>query len=379
MLDLVLAGGELERVAALAAEDIGGTVAVMVPAVGLAVAWPPRGSGLLAQLRRYASQRLNGGPAPVPDGLELALPVVSGGDELGVVALLDAPARPGDAATHVLHMTATATVVALAVDGSVPGGDRRGAGLVADLLDGRAALAEDEILVRARRAGAELADGAVACCAHSGELPDRIEASIREAFPEALVLYRDGRSHALLPGGVEATRSALALAARLAPTIPFALAALEPDPGRLGRALREAALAAAVIDAGAATTLELYGGTYRLLLRLASEHPSEVRRFHAETVGPIVEYDERHGTDILRTLSAYLAHDCNMNATAAAIFAHRHTVAYRLERARELTLLDPLKHADRERLGIGLKAHALLRGSARAQLDSPSKRKETSG
>ena len=32
-----------------------------------------------------------------------------------------------------------------------------------------------------------------------------------------------------------------------------------------------------------------------------------------------------------------------------------------LERTRELTGLDPLRHAAREQLGIGLKAHALLR------------------
>jgi sugar diacid utilization regulator len=49
-----------------------------------------------------------------------------------------------------------------------------------------------------------------------------------------------------------------------------------------------------------------------------------------------------------------------MNATAAAIFAHRHTVAYRLERIHELTGLDPLVCEDRERLGLGLKVHRLL-------------------
>ena len=31
-----------------------------------------------------------------------------------------------------------------------------------------------------------------------------------------------------------------------------------------------------------------------------------------------------------------------MNATARAIYAHRHTVAYRLERVKELTGLDPM-------------------------------------
>ena len=45
-----------------------------------------------------------------------------------------------------------------------------------------------------------------------------------------------------------------------------------------------------------------------------------------------------------------------MNATARAIYAHRHTVAYRLERMKELTGLDPTASEDRERLGLGLKA-----------------------
>ena len=39
---------------------------------------------------------------------------------------------------------------------------------------------------------------------------------------------------------------------------------------------------------------------------------------------------------LLNTLEAYLAHDCNMRATAEAVYAHRHTVAHRLERIKEL-------------------------------------------
>ena len=51
-----------------------------------------------------------------------------------------------------------------------------------------------------------------------------------------------------------------------------------------------------------------------------------------------------------------------MNATAAAMPSHRHTVAYRLERIRELTGLDPLRAEDREQLGIALKARAVVEG-----------------
>ena len=35
-----------------------------------------------------------------------------------------------------------------------------------------------------------------------------------------------------------------------------------------------------------------------------------------------MRYDDQYGTDLVATLEAYLDHDCNMNATAAAIYAH---------------------------------------------------------
>ena len=41
------------------------------------------------------------------------------------------------------------------------------------------------------------------------------------------------------------------------------------------------------------------------------------------------------------TLEAYLEQNCNMNATAAAIYAHRHTVAYRLERVKRADRAGP--------------------------------------
>ena len=375
MLDIVLAGGDLERVVALAAEDTGGTVAVVVPPAGLAVAWPPRDDAAVATLRRYASQRLSGDPAPVPDGLELELPVASGGDELGLVALLDTPGPPPSArrraaAGEILHLTAATTIVALAVDGSAFGDDRLGAGLLAALLDDEVALPEAEILARARRAGSDLSAGAVACCGRHGELPHRLEAALRGAFPGALVLQRGDSSYALLPAGADdrhgtrTTGAALDLARRLGPAVPFAIAPFEPAIERLGAALREAELAAGAVIHGA-TPEDLHSGTYRLLVRLAGEHPHEVERFTAATVGPIVGYDAEHRTDVVATLQAYLDRNCNMNATAAAIYAHRHTVAYRLERVRELTGLDPLDHADREQLCIGLKAHALLEAPRR--------------
>ena len=49
-----------------------------------------------------------------------------------------------------------------------------------------------------------------------------------------------------------------------------------------------------------------------------------------------------------------------MEGTAAALSSHRHTIAYKLDRVRELTELDPLLTEDRERLGLGLKAYRII-------------------
>ncbi len=81
---------------------------------------------------------------------------------------------------------------------------------------------------------------------------------------------------------------------------------------------------------------EIGSGTYRLLFRVLASHPEEVTAFYDDTVAPLVRYDDQYRTDLVGTLESYFDNDCNMNATAANVFAHRHTVAYRLERVKEL-------------------------------------------
>ena len=130
MLDAVLEGGDLEQLAALAAGEAGGTVAIVVPSAGLAVAWPPRDGTALSGLRRYVIQRIAGEPAPVPDGVVHELPVRTGSATAGLVLLLDGPG--GHEAGDVLHLAATSTVVALALDAAPEDRRRAGESLLAE-------------------------------------------------------------------------------------------------------------------------------------------------------------------------------------------------------------------------------------------------------
>jgi sugar diacid utilization regulator len=133
------------------------------------------------------------------------------------------------------------------------------------------------------------------------------------------------------------------------------------DPLDLQRAYNEALLALNVAE-GDSERVELAyeeTGTYQLLLPYMSD-PTELGRFYTETVRPLVAYDEQYETDLLGTLATFLDCDANVNATAARLITHRHTIRYRFERVRELTGLDVSSTDGREKLSMGLKAMRVL-------------------
>jgi DNA-binding PucR family transcriptional regulator len=133
------------------------------------------------------------------------------------------------------------------------------------------------------------------------------------------------------------------------------------DPLDLHRANNEALLAVNVVEGDPERAQLAYEetGTYQLLLPHMSD-PVELGRFYDETVRPLVAYDDQYETDLLGTLSTFLECDANVNATAARLFTHRHTIRYRFERVRELTGLDVSSTDGREKLSLGLKAMRVL-------------------
>jgi sugar diacid utilization regulator len=133
------------------------------------------------------------------------------------------------------------------------------------------------------------------------------------------------------------------------------------DPLDLQRAYNEALLALNVVEGDSERTVLAYEetGTYQLLLPYMSD-PAELKRFYAETVRPLVAYDEQYETDLLGTLATFLDCDANVNATASRLITHRHTIRYRFERVRELTGLDVSSTDGREKLSLGLKAMRVL-------------------
>src|SRR5215218_3694629 len=377
MVDAVLGGDGLARVAQLAADAAGMAVAIVVPRLGAAAA--SRGAPAdVPALRRYVGDRARDRPAPVPAGVIAEVPIASGDETIGSVLMLGDPGAPiAPEATEFLHLAAVASLTEVAVEEAKDAVEQNLRGsFLEELREKATELEAPDVLRRAARLGCDLSRGAVALCAElHTDRPRHVVATIAEDVPGALAQHMEGvsttsqggRVYALLPaiGGEDAAETTLAAAARLATRLQrhgtVGLSSFYADPAELGHAVQEAELVLDVLTvSGEPIAEDINQGTYRLLFRVLASHPEEVRSFYEDTVAPVVRYDDQYRTDLVGTLEAYLEHNCNMNATAAAIHAHRHTVAYRLERVRDLTGLDPMQSEDRERLGLGLKAYRII-------------------
>jgi sugar diacid utilization regulator len=72
-------------------------------------------------------------------------------------------------------------------------------------------------------------------------------------------------------------------------------------------------------------------------------------------LGALIDYDRKHGSNLVGTLAAYLDSDCHLQHAAAALFIHHKTMSYRLARISTLTGLQLDSQEDRFRLHLALK------------------------
>jgi len=362
------------------------------------------GAGL-PEVVRAASRALDASLA-VTDaaGATIAVAARSSADERsllsGAEGVASLPLRVADAVVGSLHMRARTepspvvrrllvTMIASEVE-RVRAPEVASETAAADFLRlalGREPLAREELLARAAELSLDLQDGASVIVARAHpQVPTEegwrararavAERGARAVVGKSLAALseRDGAAGVeillLIPGGEEplAARAAEGVLREMESALSgytFALgrSRIAQDAGELPRAAGEALLAANVAEGsspeGSSLAFE-QTGAYRLLLSAMTENPSELQRFYAETVEPLVAYDEQYETELLGTLETFLEADGNVAGTAQRLFTHRHTIYYRLERIRELTGLDVSSSDGREKLSLGLKAMRVL-------------------
>ncbi len=125
------------------------------------------------------------------------------------------------------------------------------------------------------------------------------------------------------------------------------------------RAFSLAGRCGAVMRALGHTDLGATTGRYALYAMIFdADRVRELDRFLAASVGPLVDYDERRGTDLVGTLSAYYGHRANVAATARALHVHVNTLLKRLDRVSEVLGVDWRTENDLE-LQLGLQLYRL--------------------
>jgi sugar diacid utilization regulator len=368
MVDAVLSGDGMREVAQIAAARAGAPVAIVIPSLGHELVEPGDGAAaVLAVLRPWVDKRLAGEDVEAPGIVVREVPVNSGAEALGAIALLEGGEGLPDAETRgILHLAAMAAVTELALVESRQQLEDEMRGSFLEELRAGSELDGAEVQRRAARMGCDLARGAVILAADPApERAHRLMAAIKADCPDAFVQRLEGRVYAVISAAdrEDARDHVTALAATLARKLrahaAVGISSFYANPGELGRAIKEADLIVDVVGRADVPPESVADGTYRLLLQLLAQDRGHLDDYHEQTIAPIARYDDQYRTELVGTLATYLDHDCNMNATAAALYAHRHTIAYRLERIKELTGLDTARHEHRERLSLGVKIHRL--------------------
>jgi purine catabolism regulator len=314
---------------------------------------------------------------PVKDGLaRLVGVIVAEGQPGGYISLLG-PADSFASDDHVIaERGALAGALELAKERAINGAEtQRRAAFWADLLAG-IGVADGSLARRAREWQLDL-DTALHILMLGSDPPlnglqrerlaQRLEAELLNRRLRGLVVGEGERAIALLPALAEGRGRTLTvnLLAALEGNFPgLRLAAGLSRPATGPKALRRAAE-----EAGTALTLALLSqgdtraveggelGLYRLLLPLRGTEA--LAAFDEETLGPLAEYDRANGTDLLHTLETYFAQRGNLSRTAEALFIHRNSLLYRMERIAAITGLDLEDPEARLRLQVALKARRI--------------------
>ncbi len=132
-------------------------------------------------------------------------------------------------------------------------------------------------------------------------------------------------------------------------------------PGQWLRSLQQARESSRMGAVGMAGPVTYFGdlGLYKLLTTLS--HNPEAARHFRKTIQPLLEHDERRGSELVATLAAFFHCHGNLSQTAARLHIHRNTLAYRLDQIASITRLDLNDPDARFALQLALKLHPILK------------------
>jgi PucR family transcriptional regulator, purine catabolism regulatory protein len=301
-------------------------------------------------------------------GRALALPVgASGthGPQAWLVAVRDGGGL-GDFERLILQQAVTVVALELMRRRTVRDTERRLAGdVLEEVLSG--AVPDHEVETRLRPFGvgnraavllAEVEDAA------GGQAI--LDAVVTEHGSRALVAVRDNLVCAVVAAAEGTGAETLAETARTALAERFGRADVAVSRGAPVTALRRSyhearcALDVSRITDGNGYRVATYEdlGAFRFLLSVQDD---DALRIYADSViGPLANGEGEYGSELLRSLEAFLEQNGHWERAARQLDCHRHTLRYRIRRIEELTGRDLSRAHDRIEFWLALRARELV-------------------
>jgi len=369
---LVLRGGDVDEVVASVSEVLGGDLWVLDTDDRTLAATAGASSDLSVDNHKVdvpvlADAAQKSGRAARRDDW-WAVSLTTGPEPLGTL-LLHCDHELDEADQRTFERAALVTSLLLLLRRSVAETESRVKGeLLADLLD-EPLRDVANLRDRARRVGADLDVRHTVVVARSSS-GDRSRLTSAASFLagklHGLATEQQGAVVLLVPmdDPSEAARKVCAdLAAALSAPVTAGASATIDRPEQVASARREAMRCLGTLEAlgrvgEGASAAEL--GFLGVLLGDRRDVIPFVRR----TIGPVLDYDQERGTELVGTLEAYFSNDRNLARTREALHIHVNTVTQRLERIGALLGDDWQQHDRSLEVQIALRLHHISRRSS---------------
>lgn len=91
-------------------------------------------------------------------------------------------------------------------------------------------------------------------------------------------------------------------------------------------------------------------GVYKILADVKDE--SICPTFVQDTIGPLIKYDRINNTEYTKILDSYFENDCCILNTSKALYCHKNTLTYKLNKIKDILGYDILSNENRMKIMI---------------------------
>lgn len=360
-------------------EDTGGRI--------LALANRDEGREDVRRLVRAAAGRQAGVPADEAGGRLHCAPVVVDGAEVAMVRAMAGSRLDGVLVRQALgHGAVAAALHLLGEQVQQQGRQRTDAELLCELEGLRPGEPLDDLLARAERLGYRMRERLAVLLVDSPartapEVRSRLLAALRArltgTIPGAFVGARGAGLAVIVPqdddqGDPEIGDVARHLAGTVGEIDPsgevrVVIAGARTGVDRIAEHLQFAdgllRLAGADRPPRRTTARTIDGrklGIYRVLA--SSTETARLAELRDQILGPLLAYDHKHRSDLVRTLDCFLRNGMRAKETARELVIHVNSLAYRLRRAEEILGLEVRNADDMVQVQLAIQLDAVLRG-----------------